>query len=325
MSKGKETTALLLTLLVTAGVAGGGYWYFQQSANNTKLINSQSDDPQSLNNPNNTPVSTQSNGVNLDISAPDPSVLKIDGSTTLVLPIRELRNAYAQLNPNIPTTFGVPDGKPGGTDKGIQNLINNSVVIAASSRPLKPDEAQAGIQLVPIAKDSIAIVIGSSNPFKGDLTLAQLRDIYAGKITNWSQVGGANLPIKVINRATTSGTRSLFQDAVMLGQPFALDSANFITWPQDETTAILRTIGNNGISYATAAQVANQEIVRIVSIEGKSPLDLDAVKSGTYPISRSLFLAVRKQTSPAVKQFVDLALSPQGQQTLQRLGFVPIR
>jgi phosphate transport system substrate-binding protein len=321
MSKSKETTALLLTLLVTAGVAGGGYWYFQQNPNNQKVTN-----PQILSNPNNSsPLPTQSNEVSLDVSAPDPSILSIDGSTTLVLPIRELRNAYAQINPNIPTTFGVPDGKPGGTDKGIQNLINNSVVIAASSRPLRPDEAQAGIQLVPIAKDAIAIVIGSSNPFKGNLTLAQLRDIYAGKITNWSQVGSANLPIKVINRATTSGTRSLFQDTVMLGQPFAPDSPNFITWPQDETTAILRTIGNNGISYATAAQVANQEIVRIVSIEGKSPLDFDAVKSGTYPISRSLFLAVRKQTSPAVKKFIDLALSPQGQQTLQRLGFVPIK
>ncbi|WP_019498788.1 phosphate ABC transporter substrate-binding protein [Pseudanabaena sp. PCC 6802] len=322
MARGKETTALLLTLLVTAGVAGGGYWYFQQNANNPK-VNS----PQPLNSPtpNSTSVSTPSNGVSLDTSVPDPSVLSIDGSTTLVLPIRELRNAYAQLNPNIPTTFGIPDGKPGGTDKGIQNLINNSVVIAASSRPLKPNEAQAGIQLIAIAKDSIAVVIGSNNPFKSDLTVGQLRDIYSGKITNWSQVGGTNLPIKVINRATTSGTRSLFQDTVMLGQPFAPDSANFITWPQDETTAILRTIGNNGISYATVSQVANQEIVRIVSIEGKSPLDVDAVKSGAYPISRSLFLAVRKQTSPAVKQFVDLALSPQSQQTLQRLGFVPIR
>jgi phosphate transport system substrate-binding protein len=110
----------------------------------------------------------------------------------------------------------------------------------------------------------------------------------------------------------------------MLGQPFAPDSSNFIVWPQDETTAILRTIGNNGISYATVSQVDKQEIVRIVSVDGKSPLDLDAVKSGAYPISRSLFLAVRKQTSPAVKKFIDLALSPQGQQIIQRLGFIPI-
>jgi phosphate transport system substrate-binding protein len=319
MAKGKETTALLLTLLVTAGVAGGGYWYFQKNANNAPVPN-----PQSVNSPNPTATSPQS-GLNLDASLPDPNVLSIDGSTTMVALIKELRNAYAQVNPNIPTTFGVPDGKPGGTDKGIQNLINNSTVIAASSRPLKPNEAQAGLQLVPIAKDAVAVVVGSNNPFKGNLTLAQLRDIYAGKITNWSQVGGANSPIKVINRATTSGTRSLFQDVVMLGEPFAPDSANFITWPQDETTAILRTIGNNGISYATVSQVSQQEIVRSVPIDGKSPLDPNVVKSGEYPISRSLFLAVRKQTSPAVKQFVELALAPQGQQVVQRLGFVPIK
>jgi phosphate transport system substrate-binding protein len=324
MAKGKETTALMLTLLVTAGVAGGGYWYFQKNANNAPTPN-----PQSVSSPDPTATSPQPNtpqtGVNLDASLPDPSVLSIDGSTTMVALVKELRNAYAQVNPNIPTTFGVPDGKPGGTDKGIQNLINNSTVIAASSRPLKPNESQAGIQLVPIAKDAVAVVVGSNNPFKGNLTLGQLRDIYAGKITNWSQLGGANSPIKVINRATGSGTRSLFQDVVMLGQPFAPDSANFITWPQDETTAILRTIGNNGISYATVSQVSQQEIVRSVPIDSKSPLDPNVVKSGEYPISRSLFLAVRKRTSPAVKQFVELALAPQGQQVVQRLGFVPIK
>jgi phosphate transport system substrate-binding protein len=324
MAKGKETTALLLTLLVTAGVAGGGYWYFQKNVNNAPTPN-----PQAGNSPNPTATSPQLNtpqaGLNLDASLPDPNVLAIDGSTTMVALVKELRNAYAQINPNIPTTFGVPNGKPGGTDKGLQNLINNSTVIAASSRPLKPEEAQAGIQLVPIAKDAVAVVVGSNNPFKGNLTLGQLRNIYAGKITNWSQLGGANSPIKVINRATTSGTRSLFQDVVMLGEPFAPDSANFITWPQDETTAILRSIGNNGISYATVSQVSQQEIVRSVQIDGKSPLDPNVVKSGEYPISRSLFLAVRKQTSPAVKQFVELASSPQGQQIIQRLGFIPIR
>jgi phosphate transport system substrate-binding protein len=324
MAKGKETTALLLTLLVTAGVAGGGYWYFQKNANNPQTTN-----PQAVNSPNPTTTSNQPNspqsGLNLDASLPDPNILSIDGSTTMVVLIKELRNAYAQVNPNIPSTFGVPDGKPGGTDKGIQNLINNSAVIAASSRPLKPNEAQAGLQLIPIARDAVAVVVGSNNPFKGNLTLGQLRDIYTGKITNWSQLGGANSPIKVINRATASGTRSLFQDVVMLGQPFAPDSANFITWPQDETTAILRAIGNDGISYATVSQVSQQEIVRIVPIDGKSPLDPNVVKSGEYPISRSLFLAVRRQTSPAVKQFVELALAPQGQQLVQRLGFVPIK
>ncbi len=328
MSQGKETTVLVLSLLVTAGIAGGGYWFFSQQAKPTAGIQS----PTSTGAPNGSPKSTivspnnapTSTSLNLDTSLPNPNVLEIDGSTTMVALVKEMRNAYSQVNPNIPTTFGLPDGKPGGSSQGLQNLINGTVAIAASSRPLKAAEAQSGIQLVPIAKDAIAVVVGINNPFKGNLTKDQVRDIYQGKINNWSQVGGTNLPIKIINRATTSGTREAFLDIVLLGQSFAPDSPNFITWPQDETTAILREMGNSGISYATVSQVEKQEIVRIVAIDGVNPTDVVAVKAGKYPISRSLFLGVKKITSPAAKQFIELALSPQGQQIVQKLGFIPL-
>ena len=333
MSQGKETTVLVLSLLVTAGIAGGGYWFFSQQAKPTAGIQSptstgspmgspQLTSPQSTTgNPINAPTSTS---LNLDTSLPNPNVLEIDGSTTMVALVKELRNAYSQVNPNIPTTFGLPDGKPGGSSQGLQNLINGTVAIAASSRPLKAAEAQSGVQLVPIAKDAIAVVVGINNPFKGNLTKDQVRDIYQGKIANWSQVGGTNLPIKVINRAMTSGTREAFLDIVLLGQSFAPDSSNFVTWPQDETTAILRELGNSGISYATVSQVEKQEIVRIVAIDGVNPTDVVAVKAGKYPISRSLFLGVKKITSPAAKQFIEFALSPQGQQIVQKLGFIPL-
>ncbi len=330
---GKETTVLVLTLLVTLGLAGGGYWYFQKSANENFNKTAQTSPPQKSEAPIVTPEATASSalpsppatsGINLDTSLPNPSVLSIDGSTAMVSLIKELRNAYAQINPNVPTTFGVPNGRPNGSSKGIENLINNSVVMAASSRPLQANEAQAGVQLVPIAKDAVAVVVDVRNPFQGNLTLEQVRQIYTGRITNWSQIGGPNATIKVINRAAASGTRDLFQDIVLLGQQFAPDSSNFITWPQDETTAILQALGTNGISYATTSQVENQEIVRIISIDGISPKDKAAVKSGSYPIGRNIYLAVRKQTSPAVKQFIDLAISRQGQQIAQRLGFIPL-
>lgn len=333
MSQGKETTVLVLSLLVTAGIAGGGYWFFSQQAKPTAGIQSptstgsptgspQLTSPQSTTgNPTSAPTSTS---LNLDTSLPNPNVLEIDGSTTMVALVKELRNAYSQVNPNIPTTFGLPDGKPGGSSQGLQNLINGTVAIAASSRPLKAAEAQSGVQLVPIAKDAIAVVVGINNPFKGNLTKDQVRDIYQGKIANWSQVGGTNLPIKVINRAMTSGTREAFLDIVLLGQSFAPDSSNFVTWPQDETTAILRELGNSGISYATVSQVEKQEIVRIVAIDGVNPTDVVAVKAGKYPISRSLFLGVKKITSPAAKQFIEFAISPQGQQIVQKLGFIPL-
>jgi len=167
--------------------------------------------------------------------------------------------------------------------------------------------------------------VGVNNSFKGNLSLDQLKGIYQGKITNWSQLGGGNIPIKVINRATQSGTRDLLQNVVLQGEQFASDGANFITWPQDETTPILRALGKDGISYATISQVENQtDTVRIITVDNISPTDKLAVKNGTYPISRNLYLGVHKKTSPAVQQFVELALSPQGQAIAQRLGFISI-
>lgn len=333
MSQGKETTVLVLSLLVTAGLAGGGYWFFSQQNKSAIVAPSpsftmspqssiQSTAQPSTGTATSTPSSTT---LNIDTSLPNPNVLEMDGSTTMVALVKELRNAYSQANPNIPTTFGLPDGKPSGSNQGLQNLINGSVAIAASSRPLKAEEAQAGLQLIPIAKDAIGVVVGINNPFKGNLTKDQLRDIYQGKITNWSQVGGISQPIRVINRAVTSGTREAFEDIVLLGQSFAPDSPDFITWKQDETTAILRDLGNNSISYATVSQLEKQEIVRIISIDGVNPTDIAAVKAGNYPISRSLFLAVKKTTSPAAKQFIEFALSPQGQQIAQKLGFISVQ
>jgi len=324
MSQGKETTVLVLSLLVTAGIAGGGYWFFSQQSKPTQSPTStaapEATSPTATKTSAPTPTS-----LNFDTSLPNPNVLEIDGSTTMVTLIKELRTAYSQVNPNIPTTFGLPDGKPNGSSQGLQNLISGSIAIAATSRPLKAAEAQAGVQLVPIAKDAIAVVVGINNPFKGNLTKEQVRDIYQGKITNWSQVGGTNQPIKVINRATSSGTIEAFQDIVLLGQNFPPDSPNFITWKQDETTAILRDLGDNGISYATVSQVEKQEIVRIVAIDDINATDIAAIKSGKYPISRSLFLGAKKTTTPVVKQFIEFALSPQGQQIVQKLGFIPIK
>ena len=135
---------------------------------------------------------------------------------------------------------------------------------------------------------------------------------------------GVNIFI-VCYRAASSGTKDFFQSVVLLGQPFAVDSANFITFPNDETTGIIRLLGNNGIGYATVSQAENQEMVRVVPLNEISPLDKTAIQDGKYPISRNVYLAIRKQNSPAIKEFVDLALSPQGQQIAQQSGFIPLK
>lgn len=332
MSKGSnDTTALLLSLLLTVGLLGTAYWFLGR-----RLLAPSSPTPSPIASPSPTgqvpppptPVETTSptspGAVQLDTSLPDPDVLTIDGSVTMVAIMKRLQNAFSLTNPALPTTYGVPDGQPNGSNQGIRNLSDGTVWVAASSRPLRADEVQAGLKAVPIARDAIAVAVGINNPFQGELTLDQLRGIYQGQITNWSEVGGPDLPIKVINRSPDSGTHDLFEEVVLAGGSFASDGANFITVERDETTPILRMLGENGIGYSTVAQVEGQQTVRLVPIDGVSPTDTEAVRTGEYPISRVVYLAVRQPTSPAVQEFIELALSPQGQRIIEGAGFVSL-
>jgi phosphate transport system substrate-binding protein len=323
MSQGnsKDTGALFLSLLITLGLIGGGLWYFgrQFIPGLGQSVGSQGSGGQSI------PVNSETGTAQLKTTEANPQVLAIDGSVSLVALIKQFQVAFSQVNPAIPTTYGIPDGQPNGTNKGLENLLNGSVVMAASSRPLQGTEVQAGLQAVPIARDAIAVVVGVNNSFQGSLTLDQLKQIYQGKIINWSQVGGGDAPIKVINRAAASGTGSFFKDVVLLGENFAPDGRDFITLSRDETTPMLRLLGDNGIGYTTVTQAVDQKTIRVLAIDGIQPTDQAAVKDGKYPLSRVLYLVARQPTSPAVKQFIDLALSPQGQQTIQRVGFSPLK
>lgn len=253
----------------------------------------------------------------VDDSLPNPAVLTIDGTVTIITLIKELRDRYNIVNPNVRTTYGLPDGKPNGSNAGLGNLLSEKVLMAASSRGLNVVE-------VPIALDAVAVTVGINNPYKGGLTKEQLRSIFLGKITNWSQVGGPNLPIKVINRSPDSGTHSFFKEVVLDGQSFPPDGPNFNTVTRDETIPILRALGNNGIGYSSVTQIENQSSLRVVPIDGISPIDRNNIKNGTYPLSRSVYLVVPRKTSQAVKKFVEFALSPKGQAAVEREGFIPI-
>ncbi len=328
MSQGKETTVLALSLLISAALAGGGYWLFAKSRPAATVSNSSNS---SAPNSSSTPPSNNTSNLSpdaivpdLEVSLPNPAVITMDGSVTMVKLMKQLQAGYSQKNPSTPSTYGVPDGKPNGSNKGIAALLNNQVLIAANSRSLNAEEVTKGLRAVPIARDALAIVIGINNQFSGELTMAQLKDIYQGKITNWSQVGGADQPIKVINRAKASGTQSLFHKIVLNDEPFASDSNNFITWPRDETTAILQAVGDNGISYTTVSQAVGQEIIKIVPVNGALPTDLALIRNGNYPISRIISLAVQRKISPVVKEFIDFALSPRGQEIVTSAGFVPL-
>lgn len=327
-----------IVYILLFAILGGGGWYAYRSGlldsflnrENTPPIPSQipaarPQAPTAPNPPQAQVLNPPANAVNLDTSLPNPAVLQMDGSVTMIRIVLALKGGYTQRNPGIPLTYGIPDGKPNGSNAGLKALMEGRIQMAASSRPLNASEVQAGLQAIPVAKDALAVAVGVNNPYKGGLTLQQLADIFQGRITNWSQVGGPDRRIRVLNRAPQSGTYSVFQELVLLGSPFAPDNPPyFTTATEDVTTPLLRALGEDGITYSTVDQVQNQQTVRIVPIDGQMPTR-EAIQRGSYPLARTVFLVAPQRTSPVVADFINYALSDQGQQIIGRTEFIPLR
>jgi phosphate transport system substrate-binding protein len=191
-------------------------------------------------------------------------------------------------------------------------LLTGKIDLAASSRPLSPEEQAQGLVAVPITQDQIAIVVGRDNPFQKGLTLNQVQGIFQGKLTNWQKVGGPNATIAVINRPAISGTHQIFKQLALQGQNFGT-TPNIQTLERDATTPILRMLGKHGISYATYVQVARQQTARILPVDGNLPGD------SPYPLQRQLYYVYKDPPSPPVKAFLGYATSPKGQANLTNL------
>ncbi len=267
-------------------LAGGGYWYFvmQKPAANS-------------------PTSVTTTGT-APKSVPAGTKIRINGSTSMITINENLKKGFEKQFSGTTVTAG-----SGGSDSGIKDLLAGKIELAAISRPLTPQEQSKGLVAVSIATDKIAVVVAKINPFTGTLDSQQVAGIFQGKIKNWSELGGSPAPIQVVNRPEKSGTNKSFQELVLQGQKFGKTS-NITTLPNDETTGLLRALGNNGIGYATYSQVANQQTVRSLPIDGTTP------DNANYPYQRSLFYVYKNPPNPAAQAFIDYATSAEGQKAI---------
>ena len=131
-----------------------------------------------------------------------------DGSTSMEKVIGALGEAFMQANPGVTFTYN-----PTGSGSGIKAVQEGRCDIGLSSRALKDEEKAAGLTETILAYDGIAVIVNPANKVD-DLTIAQIADIYTGKITNWSEVGGEDAEIVLIGREAGSGTRSGFEEIV---------------------------------------------------------------------------------------------------------------
>ncbi len=289
----------IVYIFLILGLAVGAYWFFSRQGDQPQfptLPGTETPDSQ-------TPTLTPS-VFPLPANVPAGTTISIDGSTSMVQMNEALKAGFQQQYPGTQVNTAAV-----GSDNGIQALLVGSVDIAATSRALTTSEQAQGLVAVPIDSDEIAIVVGRNNPFQRGLSATQVAQIFQGTINSWATLGGPSVPIRVINRPPVSGTAQAFQALVLKGEAFGT-TPNITTMERDATTPILQQLETDGIGYATYNQVADQQTVRVIAVDGLTP------EAPTYPFKRSLYYVYKDANSPAVQAFLGYATSPLGQQAI---------
>ncbi len=246
------------------------------------------------------------------------NTLVVTGSTT-VLPIAEIaREGFEKEHPEATVQVsGV------GSSAGIEAVDAGTAQIGTSSRDLKDEEKNLGLVDTPIAYDGIAVIVNPSNPVV-NLSKDQLQAIFAGKVANWSQVGGPNLPIDLVNRDEASGTREAFKKLVMGDVPFDRRAA-VLPGTGQVRDVVSRSRGAIGyISLGFVAPKFKAREVKALKIDGIEPTP-KTIASGEYPIGRVLHFFTKGEPAGLAKEYTDYVLSPAIQESVVvDAGFLPI-
>lgn len=242
----------------------------------------------------------------------------IKGSTT-VLPIAQAAlEAYMKINKDVQISLS-----GAGSGDGIKALIDKTTDIANSSREIKKEEislaATKGVKPVAhvVAFDALIPVVHPSNKVK-DLSIDQLSQIYQGKITNWKEVGGDDLKIVVISRDSSSGTFESWDHFIMKKARVSARAQMMAS-----NGAVVTAIANNryAIGYLGMGYV-NKSVkpIQVNSVSGSA----QTVLSKQYPLARELYMYTNGEPSGEVAKFMAFVKSAQGQNIVEKVGFVPL-
>ncbi|MBQ3106447.1 MAG: phosphate ABC transporter substrate-binding protein [Eggerthellaceae bacterium] len=235
-----------------------------------------------------------------------------DGSTSMEKVIGSLGEAFQLENDGITFTYN-----PTGSGTGIKAVQEGRCDIGLSSRNLKAEELEAGLEATILAYDGIAVVVNSDNPVS-DLTLEQVAAIFTGKTTNWKELGGEDAEIVLIGREAGSGTRDGFESIT--------ETEDLCKYRQELTSTgdVIATVSQNpnAIGYASLASVG--DTVKALTIGGVEPTE-NTVKDGSYSIQRPFVLVTKadEALSEAAQLFFDWATSADAAEIISQAGAVP--
>ncbi len=237
--------------------------------------------------------------------------LTLAGSTS----IQPFADKWAEVFMASHPDYGV-NVQGGGSSAGIQACKSGACQLGMSSRELKGDEKEL-VEIV-VARDGLAIVVHPSNPLRG-LRLEEVKQIFAGDLTNWRPLGGPDKRITVVTREEGSGTRGAFQELVMGGTRIFRGA---ITEDSNGTVREIVAHDPQAIGFISLGLVNDQ--VRALDLDGVAATD-ENIENGGYKLVRPFLFVSRGEPTGHAKEFLDFVLSAEGQELVRREGLLPVR
>ena len=234
------------------------------------------------------------------------------GSTSMKNVIAALTEGFAEVEPGVTVSYD-----PTGSGAGITGATDKTLDIGLSSRALKDDE-KADVDGTTIALDGIAIIVNNASKVE-DLTVDQLKQMFTGEITNWSEVGGDDGEIVLVGREAGSGTRDGFESIV--------DVKDSCKYAQELTAtgAVISAVEANPLAIGYASLSAIGDTVKAVTVGGVECSE-ETVKDGSYEVQRPFVFVTNKSVtlSEQAQAFFDFATSADAADLIRTAGAVPV-
>ena len=257
-------------------------------------------------------------GASLAVAAPldafnnQKGSLDIAAGTAHITVMKLAAQAIMERYPDIRITVA-----GGGSGVGVQKVGEGLVQIGNTGRALKDTEiAKYGLVTFPFAIDGVAVAVNPANGVTG-LTKAQVKDVFAGKVTNWKDLGGADAPISLYVREDGSGTRETFEERA-LDKGTSAPSANVVNSNGAMKTAIAQD--KNAIGYVGIGHL--DESVKGVAVDGMVPSQ-EGAADGSYTVTRLLYMNTKGEPEGLTKLFVDYIYSEDGKGFISQSGYIP--